>query len=108
MDRGLKGDRAAIAVGGFGELLGHGCLFNAGKFDVRRCCIRRSLLRIRRYSWLQRIGVTQRGQIQIRFACSLRLLLETMQHVDRFVELRHIEHPERPGGIANPDKNRCR
>ena len=103
MDRGLKGDRAAIAVGGFGELLGHGCLFNAGKFDVRR-----SLLRIRRYSRLQRIGVTQRGQIQIRFACSLRLLLETMQHVDRFVELRHIEHPECPGGIANPDKNRCR
>src|ERR1700716_2046085 len=41
--------------------------------------------------------------VQIRFARFLRLLLETMQARRPVVELRHIQNPERSGGIANPN-----
>jgi predicted XRE-type DNA-binding protein len=42
-------------------------------------------------------------KVQISFARFLRLLLETMQHVNCIIELRHIQHSECSGGIANPN-----
>lgn len=42
-------------------------------------------------------------KVQISFARFLRLLLETMQHVNCIIELRHIQHSECSRGIANPN-----
>ncbi len=39
--------------------------------------------------------------MQIRFAGFLGLFLETVQHINGVVELRHIQHSECPRGISN-------
>jgi len=44
-----------------------------------------------------------RGQVQICLAGFLRLFLETVQHVDGVIELRHVHYSEYSCGIANPD-----
>src|SRR5215475_2356271 len=53
--------------------------------------------------FLQQVPVAAAREISIRLARFLRLLLETVKHINRIFEPGEVEHPERPSGVPDPD-----
>jgi hypothetical protein len=51
---------------------------------------------------LHQIPVASRGQVEIRFAGLLCLLLKAVQHVDDISKLGYVDHPKRSFFLPNP------
>ena len=58
---------------------------------------------------LYKFRIPLAGKVEIALRGSLRLLLKTVQHIDRIFKLRHIQHAEDTRFIFDPNRfRRCR